>query len=480
MALRTSGLTMDSPLYVRMADALGRSAEVLGPAHHGYPALVALAGLVITGQEWPGRIVSFVASLALVAVTYALARRSLPPWGAAVAAGLVAAHPVITLYGVSLMTEPTFLALAYGALLLLLPAKPSPPEEKTPQSGRTLAAGAAMGLAYCVRPEGLVLALAALPALAPWRRRAAWLGAFLVLASAEVILLSVERGAPTLTPKTDLMVASAAAKDDAEWRVRDADSIAAAAPVSGFERLRAAAPAAIARVPDRARAVVARLLEAWPLPLLALSLAGAILRPNLLLAPFAVLLVLPAMGTTPDVRFLQTLVPALAVFAAIGAWQIAERARARLGDRARVPIAAVLALVVAAGVAWCWIGPAGRRTGLEDVPMRSMRRAGQWLAAYAPPGSLVMDRKPYVPFFAGMRHTHMPNDDYDTIVEYARRIGVDFIVVEEHVMTTMRPQFVPVMTDPEFRKGETRVRLVFGGDEGPGTGVAIFQVVRPR
>lgn len=467
MALRTSGLTMDSPLYVRMAEALGRSAEVLGPAHHGYPAFVALAGLVIPGQEWPGRIVSFVASLILVGVTYALARRSLPPWGAALAAGLVAVHPVITLYGVALMTEPAFLALAYGSLLLLL-------------SGRTLAGGAAMGLAYCVRPEGLILALAALPAIAPWRRRGAWLGAFLLLASAEVILLSVERGAPTLTPKTDLVVASAAARDDAEWSVRDADSIASSRPAPALERLRAAPPAAAARYPDRARAILARLLEAWPLPLLALSLAGAILRPNLLLAPFAVLLVLPAMGTTPDVRFLQTFVPALAVFAALGVWRLAERARTTLGARARVPVAAVLALLISAGVAWCWLGPAGRRTSLEDVPMRSMRRAGQWLAAYAPPGAVVMDRKPYVPFFAGMRHAQMPNDDYDTIIEYARRIGADFIVVEEHVMNTMRPQFVPVMTDPEFRKGENRVRLVFGGDEGPGTGVAIFQVVRPR
>jgi hypothetical protein len=92
LALRTSGLTMDSPLYVRMAEALGRSAEVLGPAHHGYPAFIAIAGLVIPGQEWPGRIVSMVASLILVGVTYALGRRSLPPWGAAAAAGLVAVH----------------------------------------------------------------------------------------------------------------------------------------------------------------------------------------------------------------------------------------------------------------------------------------------------------------------------------------------------------------------------------------------------
>ena len=39
----TAGVTMDSPLYVRMAEALASGERGPSPAHHGYPALVALA-----------------------------------------------------------------------------------------------------------------------------------------------------------------------------------------------------------------------------------------------------------------------------------------------------------------------------------------------------------------------------------------------------------------------------------------------------
>src|SRR5262252_1220061 len=70
-----SGLTMDSPLDVRMAEDLLAGHRAASPAHHGYPALVALASLVLHGRELPGRVVSIVASLALVAITWWLARR---------------------------------------------------------------------------------------------------------------------------------------------------------------------------------------------------------------------------------------------------------------------------------------------------------------------------------------------------------------------------------------------------------------------
>jgi len=57
-----SGLTMDSPLYVNMSEALAQGRPALGPAHHGYPLLIALAHRTIPGREWPGRVVSLVAS----------------------------------------------------------------------------------------------------------------------------------------------------------------------------------------------------------------------------------------------------------------------------------------------------------------------------------------------------------------------------------------------------------------------------------
>jgi len=465
LAVRTSGLTMDSPLYVRMAEDLGRTAQPLGPAHHGYPAIVALASLAIPGRELPGRIVSLLAGLLLVAVTYRLARRLLPVPGATVAAALVALHPLLAVFSGAIMTESTFQALAYSALLELTAARSS-------------VAAALLGLAYCVRPEALVLAIAALPALAGTRRRVIWLGVFALAVAPEVALLSMERGALTLTPKTALIEASAAAADDAEWRIAAAESLAAAPPRPWLERAADALPAAAGRYPHRLVDHLARIHQAWPTPLMALSVAGAIARPGLLLVPLALILVLPTLGVTANLRFPQTLIPALAVYAAVGAWWLVGRVASAGRKRA---VALGLATLVVGGLAWCWWGPAGESVRrFEDAPIPSLRRAGRWLAVHGRPGAAVMDRKPYVPFFAGMRHVLMPDDDYDTIVEYARRSGVDYLVVEEYVMWGMRRQFVPLMTEPDFRAREQRLRMIFGGDEGPMTGVAIFEVAPPR
>ena len=89
-----------------------------------------------------------------------------------------------------------------------------------------------------------------------------------------------------------------------------------------------------------------------------------------------------------------------------------------------------------------------------------------------------MDRKAYVPFFAGMKHVQLGDDDYDTIVGSAQRSGVDYLVAEEFVVMTLRPQLAPLLGDHRFREAERRLRLVHTERSGPGTGVAIFEVVR--
>lgn len=463
----TSGLTMDSPLYVEMAGQLGHALQPLGPAHHGYPALVSVASLVIPGREMPGRLVSFTAGLLLIVVTFLLARRALPAWGAAVAAALVAGHPLLALSSCTVMTESSFQTLTYSALLVL-------------EMGRTALAGALLGLSYCIRPEAMVIAFAALPALAPARRRWVWILTFVLAALPEVALLSIERGTLTVTPKTNLVAAAGAASDDSEWQTATTESLAAERARPPLERIGRTLAAAARRYPDRLSGQLLRMDQTWPAPLAALSVIGAIVRPGLLLAPFAILLVLPMLGVTPHLRYPQTMVPALAVYAAIGAARSAAWAATRSrGMRASVIVA--LALALCGGLVWCWRGPAGdsvRRP--EDAAIPSLRRAGQWLAMHGRPGALVMDRKPYLPFFAGMRQALMPNDDYDTIVRYAIRTGVDYLAIEELVMWKMRPQFIPLMTDSAFRAREDRLRLIYGVTDAPGTGIAIFEITPKR
>ena len=327
-----------------------------------------------------------------------------------------------------------------------------------------------MALAYAVRPEALVVApVAALLSRGGMRGAMRLIAGFALIAGPYVGVLSWERGEPTLSPKSALVRPPFKHRRDVEWRV--ADTVAAEPKRSLIERVRWAGPEIARQYLPKLVGHAGRVLEVWPLPIMALSAVGLAARPGPLAAALAPLLVLPLLAVGLDLRFSQLFVPALAVYAAIGAAWLASRwpARAR--------VAAVgAAVLMAIGLAVVWRDRPGRiARDFDDGPMIQMRAAGEWLRANGRPGATVMDRKAYVPFFAGMRHVQLPDDDYDTVVEFAQRSGVDYMVIEEFVM---RPQVQPLATDREFQAKERRLRLIYAVSGGPFTGVAVLQVER--
>jgi hypothetical protein len=490
LATRAAGITMDSPLYVRMAEWLRGGPSVDGPAHHGYSALIALASLVVPGREWPGRVVSLAAGLALIAVVRAIAQGRGPEtreeaWrGAALAAWLVALHPLLAIFSSAIMTESTFLALAYAGLLLT-------------DRERPFAGGVVLGLGYVVRPEAAVLAVGAAlfgrrgrpPADGRTRGRAFLLvlGGFLLVGVPYVSILSALAGSLTVTPKVALVHAQPVGPGGAEWRLTDARGPRPAVLRTFAERVRDAAPSVTRNYLPNLAGHLKSLLEVWPVPLMLLSLAGlarggarrpGAAGPGPLIAPFLVTAVLPFLVVPFDARFALLQVPALAVGAAWGAGWIAGvlRERGSVPARAGASLALILAI---AGLAWCWSSTAGwAALHFDDVPVANLRAAGDWLRAHGRPGAVVMDRKAYVPFFAGMRHVQLPDDPYDDIVEGARSSGVDYLVVEEWVVASLRPQLAPLLADPAFRAAERRLRPLYAHREAPGDGIAIFEVVR--
>jgi len=462
LAARNAGLTMDSPLYVHMAESLARGDRAVGPAHHGYPALVALAGLVLPGRELPGRAVSMLAGLALVVLVYLVARRSVPVWAATLAAALVALHPLLAVYSGPIMTETTFLAVLFLGLLAL-------------QCGRPLLAGLGLGLAYTVRPEALVAAAGALAlGRSGWRGTGLLAVGFALVAAPYIGYLSWERGAFTLTPK-DALVHPPASGLAAEWRVGDATHPVQEPRRSLPERIRWAAPGIAGRYLPNLALHLARLIEAWPWPLMVLSLLGLVLGPGPVAAPLLQILVIPMLGVAPEPRFAMLYLPSLAVLAAVGA----QACVARLPRRRAVALAA-LAGAALSGMVWVWCGPAARLAlFFDDGPMAEMRAAGEWLRANGRPDEIVVDRKAYVPFFAGMRHIQLPDDDYDTIIEYARRSGARYLVLEEYVVESLRRQLLPLLADAGFRARESRLRAVFHIRGGPHSGVVVMEVAPP-
>jgi hypothetical protein len=458
-----TGITMDSPLYWRMATAIGQAQRADGPAHHGYPALIALVKPVVPGEILPGRVVSLAAAIALLVLVYLLARRTLSPAWSSLAVWLVALHPLVAVYGGVMMTESTVLALLYGALLLV-------------ESGRWLAGGLTLGAGYLVRPEAIALA-----PIAGLLSRGGARGLLWMLAGFSIVLLPYvgylrwERGGWMVTPKTVLVRPAFTQPREGEWRI-SGRAQAAEEPKGFFERVRWAAPSVARNYGPGLLEHLGILRRSWPWPLVVLSLLGFAAWRRAMLAPVLLMAALPLLTVPQDPRFGLLAVPALAVFAACGGSSVCARlaARPRL---LRVAVAATVA-IAAFGVFWLWKGPEGMTAWFfDDGPMAQMREAGEWLRANGRPGARVMDRKAYVPFFAGMEHVQLPNDDYDTIIEFARR-EVDYLVIEEYVVASLRKQLSPLAHDPEFLAREKRLRLVFVTGTRPGNGVAVLEVVR--
>jgi len=457
LAAGNSGLTMDSPLYVRMAEDLLAGHRGPSPAHHGYPALVALASFVLPGRELPGRAVSVLASLVVVALTWWIARRRVGAGLAWVPATLVALQPLLAVYGGAIMTEAAFLSLALGGVALL-------------EARRARTGGVLLGAAWWVRPEAGVLApLAVL--LAPLRARERLLALALAacVALPYSLVLRVEQGHWSLSPKSVLVRAPFVDARSAEWRL--ADSTAFADTTALATRLARDGGAIVRAYPSRLLSQLRAVLEAWGAPLVLLSLAGLATAAGrgawlaFLVLPFAY----PLLSAPADLRFAQLLLPALALSAG------GALARARDLGRPSLATAAALAL---AGLALTWTGAAGRRAlRFDDGPIAAMRGAGAWLAAHSAPDAVIMDRKSYVPFFAHRTHVQLPDETLDVVLRYARDSGVAYIVVEEYVVGSLRPQLAPLL-DAASLANEPRVRLVYAARPDPGDGIALLEVVR--
>jgi len=455
LAARNAGLTMDSPLYVRMAEDLLAGRRAPSPAHHGYSALLALASVVLPGRELPGRAVSLLASLLLVAITWWIARRRLGDGLAWLPATLVALHPLLAVYGGAIMTESTFLGLALAGVALL-------------EARRARAGGALLGAAWWVRPEAALLAPVAV-GLAPLRPRERLLALALAacVALPYTVVLRIEQGYWSLTPKSVLVRAPFADARSAEWRL--ADSTAFADTTSLATRL-ARDGGAIARAyPARLLAQLRAVLDAWSAPLLLVSLAGLAFAAGrgAWLAALALPFAYPLLSAPADLRFAQLVVPALAL--AAGGALAGARARGR-------PWLWAAATATLAGLALTWEGPAGARAlRFDDGPMTAMRGAGAWLAAHSAADAVIMDRKSYVPFFAHRTHVQLPDEPLDVLLRYARERGVTHLVVEEYVVRSLRPQLAPLLDDT-WLAHEPRVRLAFAARPEPGDGVAVLEV----
>jgi len=156
VSLRILAIFNDGPRFLRVAQLMeeGRWLDALShPYHPLYPLTVRLAKLGTSDWETAAVGASIVGGSLAVVALYFFLREAFDPTLAWVGGALMAAHPYVLVFSADVQSEGVYLACFLGAIAFLWRALCGAGERYA------FAAGAAAGLSYLTRPEGLGVTL---------------------------------------------------------------------------------------------------------------------------------------------------------------------------------------------------------------------------------------------------------------------------------------------------------------------------------
>jgi hypothetical protein len=444
--------SVDGTAYLRIAQSFAGGPAVETVHQYGYPLLVRLAQFFIPDWITAARVVAFVPGVLAIPLTWWVSRRFVGPVALRfLPVAAMALTPLPVRYSLTTMTDLPFMALLLG--LLGCAAR-----------GRWLAAGLLGGAGYVIRPEGLLAALVVAALQAFRRNRAAALrvtaGALLFVVP-YVVFVGMKDGRWTLTPKS--INIGAATWEAAEERAGEAD-----VPIELGTRLERFGAETAREYPRRAVDVLAQLLrQCGYLPLLLgpIGLAG----PGLVLGAGLVQIVfLPLTFIGARVRYVFPFLPILWILTAIVLARVSRPALRTAGT-----------LLVAGGIALAAVQERALYSMNEDGWFPELVEAGVALRDLVRPDSVVYDRKPYTAYYAGAIGRYTPTGGYDAILDQLIRDGGDFLVVNDRVTESFRPELLPLIKDPRTVASETRLSPVYFEQSTRGQWTAVYRIVRP-
>ncbi len=437
-----------------------------------YPFLIALVGYVTGDTEIAGRTINIVAGAILVFPVFWIASQMLSRTEGLIAATLVAIHPLLVRYSMTVHCESTFLTLALLAVSSAMLAA------KKPSNENLALAGLLYGLTYLVRPEGIIyMALgtvyfyfATADSLKDPRSRISKAAIiplfFLILGLPYIIWLSIHAGGLRIEGKTPLNMAvqlrqmAGEPYFDAQYAMDDNLVPHGVFMIPHEDALRLfhfgivdyimLLKAKAIYVAQNAAAFVAGGLKFGSPALFVLAITGffgqsrsrqaALDRIYLFL-----ILAFATFGTFfiyyTDERFYLIFIPVFCIFAAGGLSRLTLWARdvtSVLGGGTRLQslasgsaAASILALVLLPSLALT------RRDFLEELQTRPVKAFAERLQS---DGGVphIADTTPTLAFHASATFVKFPYSSEETAIKYFRKRGVNFVVLRGSAID-MRP-----------------------------------------
>lgn len=442
--------SVDGTAYIRMAWTFAGGPAIASVHQYGYPLLIWFTHFLVPDWVTAARIAPLVAGTLLIPITGWMAAGFLRGrWRCLLPAAAMAASPLAIRYSLTTMTDTPFLALFFLALGLA-------------SRSRMFPAGLAFGLAYAIRPEGLLGAV--IVAALQWRRPRGMVpllaGAALIVIP-YVVTVGLVDGRWTLSPKS-LNIAAGS------WTAAEEQAGDEVIGKSLSDRLQRFGGETVRQYPSRAGDVLRQLATQTgylPLLLAPIGLMGPAL---LLLAGLAQIIFLPLTFIGARVRYLFPFLPILWILSmvTIERW---KRPAARIA----------LTTLLIASIAFAAWSSRDLYTMNEDGYFPELVEAGTWLKGLCTPATVVYDRKPYTAFYAGAAGRFTPAGGYDAILNEIVARGGDFLVINDWVTERFRPELLPLAFDAAVVAAEPRLRPIYFEQSTRGMRTLIFRIIRP-
>lgn len=432
-----------------------------------YPLLVGLSSLIFRDVEAGGKMVSAMAGGLLVVPVYLLTRNLYGKSAASIGAFLIAINPSLNYYSTLLLTESTYTLLFTTAALLGLTALSA-------GGVSFFLTGVVLGACYLIRPEaigylGLMSVLAIgekfsgkhLPLRSALFNVFGLVAGFTLLASPYILFLRQRTGRWTISDKLRALKHSGESLERKWFGLapgrqttladrlyagiysQDDQAVEAVSMISSSRDLRRAIGDSIKALKWEIRYLIYNLLPPHFILLMGLGMFKAEWTKEIYLLLFfiATLLGYAILSDAIEDRLLLPLLPLLLCWVARGIEEVEDwldKLLARMKFSRAFSLKAG-ALLRATGMAVLllsllpWIAHTLIR-GQLNQPVEH-KQAGAWIREHSDASALVMATNPYAAFYAGRNPIYLPAEEYSRVVEHAMRQKVDYLVIDEGVIS---------------------------------------------
>lgn len=180
--------------------------------------------------------------------------------------------------------------------------------------------------------------------------------------------------------------------------------------------------------------------------------------------------------TAIEVRYLIPLIPIMICWISQGIvglsdWTVKSSSRFFRMNRKLNPIFAQVFTLLAVVAVLIISYPGQMSLEQEEYLPYEEKKAGLWIKNQADSQSLIIAASPITAYYAGTKHTYLPDETFSTVLEYAKRKKADYIV-----FASRRLKDTPEAFPSEEQSLTRELKLVYQDEQNPKHKIVVYEI----